>query len=215
MKKILRISSIVSAMLLIALSTFPAHALLITFEDGILFGLGHGPVSVHDYDFDGLTVSFDSNASYALAPPTCCGAVLLDHFNSLLPIGVTFNFLANEVSVTASSALGLVRSFLTAFGPDGEEVGEDSFTGLPPDLTADARHPYTVTLSVSAPSIHSVVLGGVFCQGGMCPGDNTTAVFDNLSVTPVPEPGTWLLLGSGFLVLIYFRKRFLLSFTSS
>jgi hypothetical protein len=185
------------------LASVPSYAFTITFEDGLSYGLGQGPVGIPVYDFGGFVVSFSSNASYADTPDfSVSGRVTVARFDGHVPFTISFNQPASAVSVWALSGLGSVQSSMTAYGLAGDLIGADTFTGLPAD--SGGAHPYKALLSVSSPGIRSVVLNGQFWV------DSSTGwytTFDDLSVTPVPELPVTVLLLAGLLTIIGVSRR--------
>lgn len=193
----------------LALSPLSASAITLSFEEGLSFGLGLGPVSVHAYteDNSGHVVSI-ANATYIdtyrydLSTGTYrCGSddfcatsgrvaispYLVDShdgsFWGFKPINASFNFSANSVSIWAISPLGRINSSLQAYDEYGQLVGISSFTGLPSDQ--NSGYPYKVLLTVAAPNIRSIVIDGQYWTNGA---SGWQAAFDDLTVTPIPEP---------------------------
>lgn len=220
MKNFISAKLLFSILMLLPLSS---SAFVISFEDGLSYGLGHGPVPVQPYDFGGYVVNFynatyaDSysrniDGTYSCNGPPCAtsGRVWIGPYKELVPfygyqpITIVFDFFAESVSVWAVSPLGLVPSTLTAYDEHGQEIGSDGYwVGPPSDPTAHS--PYVVELSVTASDIKSIELSGQFFSGL---GSGWTTNFDDLSVTPmpnditpVPEPFTIILLLPGLVLM--------------
>jgi hypothetical protein len=201
---------IVGIFLVCALRGAGAATINFDFEEGQNFVLGHGPVPVGLHSSDGFEISF-SNASYSDFssfakdyPGTLSGKIAIIQYVGVgpyLPIVASFNAPASTVSVrvlgVANSPNSPITSTLTAYGAAGELLASTSFT--------NTSLVFSTILSVSAPDIRSVQFSGQrFAPFGSA---GTTAAFDDLSVTPVPLPGSALLHFTvlGFLGLIWWR----------
>ncbi len=89
--------------------------------------------------------------------------------------------------------LGITQTVtMTAYDVHGNQIG--SYSAL--DTGGE-------TLTVSVPGIHSVRLSGSIASGGVAYDD-----FTFNAVSPVPEPTTMLLLASGLIGLVGFRRKF-------
>ena len=156
-----------------------ADAITITrnFEEGLAYGLGHGPVAV-DSEFG---VSF-SNASYALGPSgtapyiLALGQVVITPYVPNLPMAADFDFAATSVSVAiAASGMASIVNTLSAYGPSGELFDSDSITDIV------GAGPYS--LSVEGADIRRVVMTGQLWADQF---NGFTSEFDNLSITAAP-----------------------------
>lgn len=201
-----------SLIALVAASLMPlaAQAFTTTFEDGLSYGLGNGPAPVQPYGVDGFAVSF-ANASYS----DCCftsGTVgivqyVIDshdgQFWGYHPITATFSADASSVSVMALIPQSFITGTLTAYDQFGQVVGSDSASGIPHVPSSDPA--YAVQLSVTAGNIRSIKLDGQYWANGAT---GWQAAFDDLTVTPVPEPKPLYMLLAGIgIIAAYSKKR--------
>lgn len=120
---------------------------------------------------------------------------------------VAFNGFGTSATITGP-AFNLNSAYLTAAFNDGLQVKVQGFTGG--TLTCD----HTYVVNSTAPSLVTFDYVGVdmvtfISSGGVAHGypngGGTSFVMDNLTISAVPEPSAYALVGFGFIGLMLFR----------
>jgi hypothetical protein len=194
---------LISGLLLLSTSAFSFST---TFEEGLNYRLGNGPVAVPQYSFNELTVSFDNSSYGDIGQWAHSGRIALVRYDYNRPVTVNFSQDVSDFSIWAFSGHGRVISRITAYDVFGSVVGEDSYQG---ELIDPALHPYSHQLFVTANGIRTVTLGGDLMNGG----SGWYSSYDDLSATPstapIPEPETYAMMlgGLGLLGAVARRRK--------
>lgn len=146
----------------------------------------------------GYDLSFDGGSTFVAGPGATGNALTFDSFNPNGALSFAFDPLFDDGDT--------INGFLGPFDPDvsgsGLTLGTFSFTAF--DLQPES-------LFLSADDV-----GTLFSEEGLVPGlsaDHTESILPNTATamaSPIPEPSTWLLFGTGLLGAIGLgRKKFL------
>ncbi len=115
-----------------------------------------------------------------------------------------------QANVTQILAAGFILGELrvqSVQGPETYSVFGSNTAGVPGALLLTGELPAVSDLYIDLPGWGSFNFYSVFADGGLTTAPSNNVLFDAIGATPVPEPGTILLLGSGLIGFVLYRRR--------